>query len=138
MGRTVVKLKVTNSHDQAKATEGLIQESAIRRIEVEAIVDTGATYVCLSRADIEKLGLAFVREVPIRTANGPTRRRLFEGARVALKDRDFPMDVMENREDTPPLVGFLLLEALDFVVDPKSQQVIGNPAHDGKWVADCF
>ncbi len=138
MGRTVAKLRVTNSHDQAKAAEGLIPESAVRRIEVEAVVDTGATYVCLPRADIKKLGLTFRSEVPIRTANGPARRRLFEGARVELKNRTFPMAVMENREGTPPLVGFLLLEALDLVVDPKSQRVIGNPAHGGKWVADCF
>jgi predicted aspartyl protease len=138
MGRTVVKLKVANSHDEAKAEEGLIPESAVRRIEVEAMVDTGATYVCLPPADVAKLGLRFLRDVPIRTANGPTTRRLFEGARVELNDRDLPMPVMENDKHTPPLVGFLLLEAMDLVVDPRSQQVIGNPEHDGKWVADCF
>jgi len=138
MGRTVAKLKITNAYDRQKAAEGLIPERAVRRIEVEAIVDTGATYVCLPRAEIEKLGLRFLREVRIRTANGPASRRLFDGAQVELNDREFPMAVMENDEETPPLLGFLLLEALDLVVDPKSQQVIGNPAHDGKWVADCF
>jgi hypothetical protein len=27
---------------------------------------------------------------------------------------------------------------LDFVVDPKSQKVIANPAHEGKWMADLY
>jgi len=138
VGRTSVKLKVTNSHDLAKAAEGLIPKSAVRRIGVEAVVDTGATFVSLPPADIEKLGLIFLREVPIRTANGPAKRRLFEGARVELNGRELPMPIMENRKGTPPLAGVLLLEALDFVIDPKSQQVIGNPEHGGKWVADCF
>jgi hypothetical protein len=48
------------------------------------------------------------------------------------------MGVMENDEDTPPLVGCLLLEALDLVVDPKAERVTTNPEHDGKWVVDCF
>ena len=32
---------------------------------------------------------------------------------------DIQMAVMENDEDTPCLIGYLVLEALDFVVDPK-------------------
>ena len=48
------------------------------------------------------------------------------------------MEVMENDPDTPPLIGYLLLEATDLTIDPKSQSVIPNPAHDGKWVADLY
>jgi len=138
MGRTTAKLKVQNAYDLQKAAEGLIPASEVRAIEVEAVVDTGATYVCLPRTDIEKLGLPFLQNVEIRTANGRTIRRPFKGAEVELHGRKFPMAIMENDEDTPPLLGFLLLEALDLVVDPKAQQVIANPAHDGKWVADMY
>jgi predicted aspartyl protease len=138
MGRTVAKLKVTNAYDAQKAAEGLMPQGAVRSVEVEAMVGTGATYVCLPRRDIEKLGLPFLRNVEIRTANGNATRRIFEGASTELNGRSFPMGVMENDEDTPPLIGYLLLEALDLVVDSKSQQVIPNPAHDGKWVADLY
>jgi len=132
------KLKITNLIDLANAAKGIIPKSAVRRIEVEAMVDTGSTFVSLPPADIEKLGLIFHREVPIRTANGPAKRRLFEGARVGLNGRDVGMSIMENRKGTPPLAGVLLLEALDFVLDPKSQRIIGNPEHHGKWMVDCF
>ncbi|MBM4034662.1 MAG: hypothetical protein FJ291_23200 [Planctomycetes bacterium] len=138
MSRTKVILKVRNLGDVFKAAEGLIPPSAVRAIETEAIVDTGATYVCLSRSDIEKLGLLFHRNTNIRTANGPATRRLFRGAEIELNGRDAEMEVMENGEGTPALVGYLLLEALDFVVDPRSEQVIGNPEHDGKRVADAL
>ncbi|MBM4048065.1 MAG: aspartyl protease [Planctomycetes bacterium] len=138
MGRTTARLKIKNAYDVQKAAEGLIPESKVRTVKVEAVVDTGATYVCLSRADIQTLGLPFHRKVEIRTANGRASRRTFKGAEIEMSGRSFVMEVMENDEDTPALVGYLLLEALDFVVDLKTRQVMPNPAHDGKWVADLY
>ena len=138
MGRTTAKLNIQNAYDVQRAAEGHIPPCEVREVEVEAIVDNGATYVCLSRQDIERLGLPCHQNVEIRTANGRAIRRTFKGAEVGLCGRSFVMEVMENDEDTPPLVGYLLLEALDLVVDPKTQQVIPNPAHDGKWVADLY
>lgn len=48
------------------------------------------------------------------------------------------MEIMENDEDALSLIGYLLLKALDFVVDPKTQSVILNPAHEGKWIVDLY
>jgi len=132
------KLLVKNYVDVANASAGIIKPEQIRLLETDAIVDTGATYVCLSRKNIETLGLPFHNTINIKTANGKASRRTFEGAKIELKGRSFVMEVMENDEDTPALIGYLLLEALDFVVDPKTQSVIPNPAHEGKWVADLF
>ena len=138
MGRTTAKLKIQNAYDVQKAAEGLIRESEVRTVEIEALVDTGATHVCLPKAAIEELGLPFHEEVRVRTANGRADRRTFKGAEIELLGRSFLMEVMENHEDTPPLIGCLLLEALDLVVDPRAEQVTTNPAHEGKWVVDCF
>ena len=138
MGRTTAKLKIRNMYDVRNAAEGLIPASEVRAAEVEAVVDTGATYVRLPRADIETLGLPFQQNLPITTANGTTIRRTFSGAEIELLGRTFRMDVMENDEETPPLIGHLLLEALDLVVDPRNQQVTPNPGHGGHWVVDCY
>ncbi|MEW6097061.1 MAG: retropepsin-like aspartic protease [bacterium] len=138
MGRVTEKIIIRNYGDVVKASENLIQSSQIRTIEVEAIVDTGATYICLSRVDIERLGLQFHNIIPIKTANGPANRRTFKGAEIELKGRSFVMEVMENDDTTPALIGYLLLEALDFIVDPKTQSVIPNPGHEGKWMADMY
>ncbi len=138
MGRIVEKIKVRNAYDIHDVQKKRTPESEIRTIEVDALVDTGATYVCLSRKDIETLGLPFHKSVAIKTANGKASRRTFEGAKIELNGRTFLMEVMENDDDTPALIGYLLLEALDFVVDPKTQKVIPNPAHEGKWMADLY
>jgi len=138
MGRTKAILRVRNAYDVERAAQGLMPQSEVRTVEVEAVVDTGATLVCLPRPEIEKLGLRFRRNVPVRTANGRAVRRTFGGAEAELLGRSFPMDVMENDEETPPLVGCFLLEVLDLVVDPKAERVTTNPEHDGKWVVDCY
>lgn len=138
MGRTTERLIIRNYVDVVNASEGIVHVERIRTIEVDAIVDTGATYVCISRENIKQLGLPCHSNVDIMTANGRASRRIFRGALIELRGRSFVMDVMENDDDTPALIGYLLLEALDFVVDPKTQKVIPNPAHDGKWVADLY
>jgi len=138
MGRTLEKIIVRNFGDVLKFEEGIIPEENIRAVEIDAVVDTGATYVCISREEIEKLGLLYHDSISIKTANGRAKRRTFKGAEVELNGRSFVMEVMENDDDTQALIGYLLLEALDLVVDPKSQEVIPNPAHDGKWVADLY
>lgn len=138
MGRTLEKVRVTNYLDIAKAGEGLIKEDKIRSIKIEAVVDTGATFLCLPREVIEKLGLICRKSLTIVTANGKAKRRIFAVAQIEIKDRVITMDVMENDDETPALIGYLVLEAMDFVVDPKTQAVIPNPAHDGKWTADLY
>ncbi|MEW6608687.1 MAG: retropepsin-like aspartic protease [bacterium] len=138
MGRISEKIIIRNYGDVVKASESLIPGSQIRTIEIEAIVDTGATYVSINKVDIERLGLQFHNTIPIKTANGPATRRIFKGAEIELKDRSFVMEVMENDDTTPPLIGYLFLEAIDFVVDPRTQSVIPNPGHEGKWMADMY
>jgi len=138
MGRIIEKIKVYNLGDILKVDENLIPKDEIRSIELDALVDTGATFVCLPRKEIEKLGLRYHNTTKIRTANGQATRRIFIGAEVELKGRSIEMPIMENNEDTPPLIGYLLLEALDYVIDPQKQQLIPNPTHDGKWIADMY
>jgi predicted aspartyl protease len=138
MGKTTEKVKIQNYGDILKSQERTIPKSRIRTIEVEAIVDTGATYVCISKEEIKKLGLPFHMTVKITTANGMAKRRVYKGAEIELKGRTFVTEIMENKKGTPALIGYLLLEALDFVVDPKARKVIPNPAHGGKWMADLY
>ena len=132
------KVKVTNFLDIAKVTEGLIKEEEIRTTEVNAIADTGATYLCLPPFVIKQLGLLYSYSGKAQTANGDVDRRIFSVADITIKDRTVRMDVMESDEKTPPLIGYLILEALDFVVNPKTQGLMGNPEHGGKWIVDLY
>ncbi len=138
MGKTREKVTIKNFADIVKHTEGMIAEHEIRTIEVEAVVDTGAAFLCLPPGVIEKLGLLYSHSREVATANGKLKRRIFNGAVIIINDRDIQMQVMENDSSTPPLIGYLVLETMDYVVDPKAQKIIPNPEHDGKWVMDLY
>ena len=138
MGRTMERVRIQNFRDIFEAAEGRIDEIQIRTAEVEAIVDMGATYLCLPPSVIRELGLLHSHSRPVQTANGIVERRIFGGAEITIKGRSEQLSVMENDETTPALIGYVVLEVLDFVVDPKSQELIPNPAHEGKWMSDLF
>ena len=138
MGKITEKIIVKNYIDITKFSEGFIKENDIRTIEVEAVVDTGAAFMCLPPEAIEKLGLFYSHSRSVITANGEVKRRIFSVASITIQGREIRMDVMENDETTPALIGYLVLENMDLVVNTKSQKVIANPEHDGKWVADLF
>jgi predicted aspartyl protease len=44
-----------------------------------AIVDTGATFLCLPRDMVERLNLEFVREIEMPTTDGKAKRRIYKG-----------------------------------------------------------
>lgn len=138
MGKVIEKVKVRNLADIFKYKEGLIKENQIRFVELGAVVDTGAAYLCLPPDTIKHLGLRFSHSRGVATANGKVDRRIFSASEITVKERTIEMQVMENDELTPPLIGYLVLETMDFVVDTKYQKVIGNPEHDGKWVVDLY
>jgi clan AA aspartic protease len=138
MGRTTEKVIVKNYVDLARAELGEMSPEDVRSVAIDAVVNTGASHLCLPPDVIANLGLLYSRSRNVQTANGTVKRRLFKGADVTIQGRNEEMTVMENDATTPPLIGYLLLEMLDFVVDPKSQRLIPNPAHDGKLINDMF
>jgi predicted aspartyl protease len=132
MGKILVDLKISNFADYVMGRD-------VRAIEVKgALVDTGAAMLSLHPEQIERLGLVFLRKVKVKTANGPVERRVFGVARVEIEGREGEFDVLEVPGDVPVLVGYIVLEQLDFVVDTLSQRLIPNPAHGGEYALDQY
>lgn len=135
MGRTTATLKVTNDYDAERAAEGLIPAANVRAVELEAVVDISETLVRLPKNVIHRLGLPAHEHAYV--GAGEAVRRTYSGARIGLCGRDFLMEVMESDEATPPVIGSLLLAALDLIVDLKTRRVIPKPDED-KWAVDCY
>lgn len=87
---------------------------------------------------IEKLELPFVRTANTRTTNGIVERRVFEAAKLFIKDRTAMVDVVELTDDLPPLIGVVPLEVMEYVVYPDKLDVIPNPAHGGAYMLDLL
>jgi clan AA aspartic protease len=139
MGRTLEKVLIRNYDDLFSAEKGYIQPSQIRSVEIEALVDTGASYLCLPPKIIKELGLRFAKSTPVKTGSGIFDLRIFNVAEITIKDRTIQTQVMENINDNvPSLIGYLVLETMDWVVNPKTQELMGNPLNDGKWIMDMY
>lgn len=138
MGRVITKIKVENLGDILLAERNQQKENNIRSIETEALVDTGATLLCLPISKISELGLSIIGKKEAMTANGKVESNVYGGARLTIMDRSCTVDVMELPEGTPALVGYVPLEILDFKIDLQSQTLGTNPEHGGKWVMDLF
>lgn len=139
MGRVVVEAHVANLKDAWEVERGLRGPGEARTVTIEdALVDTGATSLSLPTRCIRELGLEKVRDQRVRTSVGVKQAAVYEPVRLTIQDRQCLVKVFEVPDDVPALIGQIPLEWLDFVVDPNSQKLIGNPAHGGQHVLDMF
>lgn len=132
MERTT-RIELTNHDDLVLARAGVMNPEDVRRLTVEdALVDTGATGLCLPAPLIEQLGLTPLRRVQAETANGMVERVIYSEVEYTVLERSDSIRVTDLLEGMPVLVGHMVLEALDLCVDMK-KGLIYNPAHGGEW-----
>jgi predicted aspartyl protease len=137
MGKVIVKIKLTNLKDAFLKTAGA-RKAKPREIEVEALVDTGATRLYLKPTVIKKLGLERTDTVRSQTTNGSDIRYKYEPVRLELMGRHENFDVVEVPEEAPNHLGQVPLEVLDFVVDSRGQNLVPNPAHGGEQMTEEY
>ncbi len=139
MGRVLVEAIIESLEDLWAVKKGLIKPDQVRRIVVpDALVDTGATMLSLPTRMIRQLGLSKSWTRQVTTSKGTTDADVYSSVRLTIKGRECPMDVLEVPDDVPVLIGQIPLEYLDFVVDPQSRTLIGNPAHGGEQMYEMY
>lgn len=116
MGKVVEKVKLTSLFDPAKS------------VEVEAVVDTGAMMLVLPQNLIDELGLEKIDEVRVKYADNHTAiRKIYGAIRLELKGRAGIFDALAEVEGSQPLIGQIVLERLDLVIEPTARTLIPNP-----------
>jgi clan AA aspartic protease len=139
MGRVLTPATIENLEDLWAVKRGLSKPEDVRRVEVpDALVDTGATTLSLPTSVIQKLGLTQTSTKRVTSATGSGEAAVYGTVRLTIQDRDFVTDVLEVPDGVPVLIGQIPLEYLDFVVDPNTQRLIGNPAHGGEHVLELY
>ena len=130
------KIELANLKDLNLANAGVIKPKEVRRATVEdALVDTGATRLSLPKSLIEQLGLTPVGTTRARTANSIVDRIIYSTVEFTVLERKETIRVTDLPENTPVLVGHMILELLDLCVDIK-KGLIYNPDHDNEWIED--
>ena len=139
MGKVIVTAKIENLSDEVLSQQGHLPAEKIRGVEVtDALVDTAASTLCLPRPLVVQLGLRPTRPRTARTSAGLATLQMYSAVRLTIQGRECVCDIVEIPDDCPVLIGQIPLEALDFVVDPIGQQLIGNPAHGGEQMLELY
>lgn len=138
MGRVIVDVVVQNVDDLRRFERGEIPTDQIRSITVKALVDSGTTFFCLPESIVEQLHLPFNRERETRSVTGPLTMKIYGGARIDVLGRACDVEVMALPAGTQVLLGQIPLETLDYWVDVVNHRLVGNPEHDGQWMAEVF
>jgi predicted aspartyl protease len=122
MGRVTVEFTVANYHDVLQAEAGALASEKVRRVALKGVVDTGSTRLVLPDTVVAKLGLPSAGQTKVRYAaqRGATRP-LVRSAWVELQGRAADFDAIVEPSRTDALLGAIVLEALDFVVDCTTQ-----------------
>ena len=139
MGKVLVTADLENLEDLFRVAQGQLAADQVRRVQVtDALVDTGATGLLMSKRYIAQLGLRPSRTRQARGLGGTVLLPMFSAVRLTIQGRDCSMDVGEIEDEFPVLIGQVPLELLDWVVDPKGQRLIGNPAHGGQHIMEVL
>ena len=104
------------------------REPQLRPVVVRALVDSGATHLCIPERVAAQLALPTLEQRPVTTADDRTEMRAYVG----------PIEVMfENRRSftgamvlgDEALLGAIPMEDMDVLVHPKLQKLVVNPEH---------
>jgi predicted aspartyl protease len=118
LGRFFVEVELANNDDMAAARRGIVDDDKVRRVKIQALVDSGASRLVLPQATVKKLGLESTGKVKVRYANGKTAHRpLVEGVYLELLGRHSVFNATVEPRRTTALVGAIVLEDLDLLID---------------------
>ena len=122
LGKVIVTLKLTNWADEVLADRSFISAAEVRSCTIDnAVVDTGASRLCLPADVIQQLGLRQTATIEARTAVGLQTLKVYEGLKLTVEGREGRYDCVELPAGQTPLLGLIPLEDLGLEPDLQNQ-----------------
>ena len=133
------KIKLTNDYEQTQAEAGTLNASEVRTVEIEALVDTGATMMMLPADVVAQLGVPVKGHRKVRYADSRVEEVPWvAGIRIDVRGRNAVVSALVGAAGSTALLGQIPLEEMDFIVDPKSRELRPNPASPDAPVLDLL
>lgn len=128
MGDCRADLLLENAGDLDLLFEGKLPDMLVRRAKVDAVADTGAVLMLVPQDMVESLGLRRLGKIIVTLADD--RRVELERAgslSVTVAGRTCSTDCLVGPPGCETLLGQIVLESLDLIVDPLRQTVTVRP-----------
>jgi len=125
VGRVSVEFEVANHVDVINSRQGLLAAEKVRRLVVSGVVDPGATRLVLPEKVVKQLGLPLKGKVKVTYANKDTAtREVVSEVDVQLLGRSGVFTAIVEPKRRSALIGAIVLEELDFLVDCTLQRLV--------------
>ena len=126
MGKVIERVRLTSLFNPEKS------------VEIGAVIDT-ATMVVLPKNLMRELGLEKIEDVKVKYADGRVEKKEVYGVvRLELKGRVGNFDVLAENDEAQPLIGQIVLERLDLIIEPSTRRPIPNPRSPEMPMIDIF
>ena len=107
---------------------GIGDPAGDRFADVEALVDTGATYTWVPRNLLEQLGVHPTEECPFLLAAGRQVNYPIAWVQVRIGGRIQPTIVVFGEPGSEPLLGVFTLEGFRLAAEPVNRRLLPVPA----------
>ena len=130
MGLVYANIKLINDRDTGRFEDGRIREDQIRKVEITALVDSGAYMLVINQNIKTQLGLRVRRTQTAPLADGTMIDMDIVGPiEVHFENRSATCNAMVIPGDNEVLLGAIPMEEMDVMIHPKENRLIVNPDH---------
>lgn len=128
MGEVRASVVLENGADAVLAGRGLLQHDAVRRVEADLLVDTGAVLLLLPQDMVEALGVDALDKAVVTLANDDKIEMPIAGPiTLTALGRSMHTDCLVGPPRCEPLLGQVVLERLDLIVDSTNRRLVVRP-----------
>jgi predicted aspartyl protease len=125
MGRVTVEVKLANNREVQAAELRTFPAEQVRRTLLEGTVDPGANWLVLPTAVADQLGLPITGKITVTYANRSSAvRDMCDQVEIEVLGRKTTVQAVLEPARKTALIGAIVLEALDLLVDCRHQRVI--------------
>ncbi len=130
MGLDYADIELINAGDIEMARRHIIGEDEIKRMHINALVDTGSYMLCINETIQEQLQFPVVEKRKAQLANSSVLEcDVVSMVELKFKNRRTICNAMVLPGDSEPLLGAIPLEDMDVLIHPLRQELIVNPEH---------
>ena len=128
MGHVYANVTLLNSFDDLLAMEGDIPKENVRKMEVRAMVDSGAMTLTINEDIVKQLGLKVHERIEVTLADGSFRKCDYVGpVGIRFENRTACCRALVLPGLDEVLLGVIPLEEMDVIIDPTTQQLAVHP-----------
>ena len=128
MGLVYADITLLNSFDVTASKKGLIAKEDVKKLEVKALVDSGAITLTINDAIASQLDLEIEDSINIELADGTHSKRNLAGpVTIRFKNRMISCSALVLPGASEVLLGAIPMEAMDVIIDPFAQQLVVHP-----------